>query len=82
MSTKKGPKKAKPEKTREPLEYDNRPALYATEDQVKFTTPPDLKQKVTLEVEAEVSSLSLLEYGDNKGKKEYRFRIDKIKLKE
>lgn len=82
MATKKGPKKKMVEAPQMMEKYDDRPTLYANENQVKFSEDPDLKQKVELTVEAELTSVSLMEYGDNKGKKEYRFRINNVKLKE
>lgn len=62
----------------ESTEYDDRPTLYANEKQVKFPEDPELKEKVTLEVDAELVAISLGDYGENKGKKEYRFRINSI----
>jgi hypothetical protein len=75
---KKLPKK---EKAAESLEerYDNRPTLYFGEDQLKFKEDPELKSKIELDVTVEVVGVSVGEYGENKGKKEYRFRIDSVK---
>jgi hypothetical protein len=62
-----------------PTEYDNRPTLYFGEEQLKFKEDPELKSKIKLDVTVEVVGVSIGEYGENKGKKEYRFRIDSVK---